>query len=190
MTTQLSDYLKELITKARIVSFTNWQDSYPPEIIQHFQAADDHGRYLSDDDLQQIKASSPDTEPLINTAKFLRDNASDIVSEARETVLAQYPDITKPGGSLYPAPRAEACWRDFWHFLRCITYGIAGSSTEFTSAEGLHYMNLLYKEMQVPIPAMVSGLEQIKAASLKRLSEPETIADYFDHLINKLKQFS
>ncbi|NEO49968.1 MAG: phycobilisome protein [Moorea sp. SIO4A3] len=190
MTTQLSDYIKELITKARIVSFANWQDSYPPEIIQHFQAADDNGRYLTDDDLHQIKACSPDTEPLINTAKFLRDNASDIVSEARETVLAQYPDITKPGGGLYPAPRAEACWRDFWHFLRCITYGIAGSSTQFTSAEGLHYMNLLYKELQVPIAAMVLGLEGIKAASLKRLSEPDTIAPYFEHLINQLKKFS
>lgn len=69
---------------------------------------------------------------------------ADIVSEAREQVLAEYPNISGTGGELYPPVRAEACWRDFWHFLGCITYGIAGNTAEFTSDEGLHNMNLLY----------------------------------------------
>ncbi|NET59945.1 MAG: phycobilisome protein [Symploca sp. SIO2E6] len=169
MTTQLSEQVLELIAKARIISLASWQDSYPSEVIRLFQTADEERRYLSDGDLEQIQAASPQTEGLINIARLLRDRASEIIDEARIQVLAQFPDITQPGGDLYPAKRAENCWRDFWHFLRCITYGIAGSNSQFTSSEGLHYMNLLYQELQVPLEAMVVGLEGIKAASLKRV---------------------
>ncbi|NEO33634.1 MAG: phycobilisome protein [Symploca sp. SIO3C6] len=192
MTTQLSERAKELIAKARIVSFANLQCSHTSEEILLFQSADDQARYLTDADLEQIHILSPEAERLTSTAQLLRDWAAEIVSEAREQVLAQYPDLTKPGGGLYPPTRAEACWRDFWHFLRCITYGIAGGSTQFTSSEGLGYLNLLYQELQVPLEAMVLGLESIKAASLKRFTagEQETLAPYFEHLIIQLKQFS
>jgi hypothetical protein len=192
MTSQLSDRVKELIAKSRIVSFSNWDRSYSQEVIQLFQKADDEGRYLTDEDLEQISVVSPETASLVNVARFLRDRVEEIVVEAREQVLLAYPNITQPGGSLYPPERAEACWRDFWHFLRCITYGIASGSTEFTSSEGLHYMNLLYQELQVPLDAMVLGLESLKSASLRRLpeTEQEMLAPYFDHLINQLRTFS
>lgn len=189
--TQLSETVKELIAKARIVSFRNWTQTHPPAAIALFQTADDSGRYLSDGDFEQIETLAPDAVDLIPVAKLLRDRAVEIVDEARGQVLQKFPKITQPGGGLYPPQRAEACWRDFWHFLRCITYGIAGQHSEYTSAEGLHYMNLLYRELQVPLDAMVFGLESIKAASLKRV-EPErqqAIAPYFDHLIAQLRQF-
>ena len=189
MNLQLSEKAKELIPKARIVSCAAWESSHSPAEIQLFQAADDGGRYLTDEELQQMHSSEAAS---VTTAKFLRDNAADIVSEAREQVLAEYPNIAEPGGDLYPPARAEACWRDFWHFLRCITYGIAGNCAEFTSDEGLRYMNLLYQELGVPLPAMVLGLEGIKAASLKRCESGDRakLAPYFDHLIKKLSQFS
>ena len=189
MTFQLSEKAKELIPKARIVSLKAWKSSHSPAEIQLFQAADDAGRYLADEDLQQLHSSEPKS---VTTAKFLRDSAADIVSEARAQVLATYPNISEPGGELYPPARAEACWRDFWHFLRCITYGIAGNCPDFTSDEGLHYMNLLYQELGVPLPAMVLGLSGIKAASLKRcdLGDAAKLAPYFDHLIEKLSRLS
>ncbi|HIK03522.1 MAG TPA: phycobilisome protein [Trichormus sp. M33_DOE_039] len=188
---QLSDKVRELIQKSRIVSFATWDNTHPPEAIQRFQAADDEGRYLTDEDLQQIQQLAPSTTALIAVTQNLRDRVTEIVDEARTDVLAKFPDITQPGGGLYPPARADACWRDFWHFLRCITYGIAGQHTDYTSTEGLHYMQLLYKELQVPLDAMVVGLEGIKAASLKRvkLEQQATLAPYFDHLIEQLKQF-
>jgi Phycobilisome protein len=191
MKTQLNENVKQLIAKSRIVSFAAWEDTYPQEAIQLFQTADNEGRYLTDEDLHQLSTLLPHTLAMIELAKFLRDRATEIVAEAREQVLAAYPDITRPGGSLYPPERAGSCWRDFWHFLRCITYGIAGSNTEYTSPEGLHNMQLLYRELAVPLDAMVLGLETIKISSLKRIHqlEPENIAPYFDHLIAQLKQF-
>jgi hypothetical protein len=188
---QLSDQVKELIEKARIVSFATWRDAYEDEAIQRFQRADDESRYLTDDDLQYLTAILPDASGL-ESVRVLRDRVQEIVDEARAEVLAAFPGLTEPGGDLYPAVRAEACWRDFWHFLRCITYGVAGQRTDYTSVEGLHYMQLLYQELRVPLAAMVMGLEGIKTASLQRIdpAQRESFAPYFDHLTEQMKQFA
>jgi hypothetical protein len=176
----LSPVVQELIVKARIVSFGGWD--YPPDRIARFQAADDERQYLSDADLVGLDGQIP---------ALLRDQAADIVDEARAEVLRRFPEILAPGGGLYPAVRAEACWRDFWHFLRCVSYGIAGQQIDYLSAPGLAAMQQLYVELQVPLPAMVVGMEALKAVSLRRLeaSQAEPIGAYFDPLIGALKEF-
>ncbi|NER78746.1 MAG: phycobilisome protein [Leptolyngbya sp. SIO1D8] len=189
-TGSLSEKVRDLIRKARIVSFETWHETYPTEIIQYFQAADDQRRYLTDEDLQHIVRLAPATADSIVVVQYLRDHVSPIVEEARSGVLETFPGITEPGGSLYPPERADACWRDFWHFLRCIVYGIAGQRTDYTSADGLHYMQLLYQELKVPLDAMLVGLEGVKQASLSRLKlQSPDLAPYFDHLIIQLQQF-
>jgi hypothetical protein len=188
---QLSAEIIALIQKARIVSFATWLDSHPAAVIQIFQKADDDRLYLTDAELQQITALVPDRSQFTAVVALLRDSVVDIVNEARAGVLAAFPNIMEPGGGLHPVERADACWRDFWHFLRCMTYGIAGQRTDYMSTEGLQYMNLLYEELHVPLDAMVVGLEGIKTASLKRLASDQQalVATYFDQLIDRLKQF-
>jgi hypothetical protein len=188
----LSEKIQELIPKARIVSFKSWQDTHPVAAIQRFQKADDERRYLTDEDLQLIQDLAPKASVLIPIAQLLHEKVNDIVDEARKEVLEAFPTITEPGGGLFPQERAVACWRDFWHFLRCITYGIAGGHINYTSLEGLFYMKLLYQELHVPLSAMIVGLEGIKRASLRRVDpEQAVILDpYFDHLTHHLNQFS
>jgi hypothetical protein len=187
----LSPAVLELISQARIVSFATWQDSYTSEILQIFQAADDQRLYLTDADLQQIANSHPQQTAPIAVVTMLREQVVEIVNEARSGVLKAFPQILEPGGGLYPADRADACWRDFWQFLRCITYGIAGQRVDYLSADGLHYMNLLYQELQVPLDAMVVGLQGIKSAALRRMDEEQQqlLEVYFDRLIQELSQF-
>ncbi|MEM7553209.1 MAG: phycobilisome protein [Cyanobacteria bacterium P01_A01_bin.84] len=198
--TQLPQHIKELITKARIVSFAEWNATHPEAAIQLFQTADNQGRYLTDEDLQKIQELAPQSSDFFDLVQLLGSDASkhdvgnpvtDIVNEARKELLAKHPDITQPGGGLYPPERASACWRDFWHFLRCISYGIAGKHIQYTSAEGLHYMKLLYQELQVPLDAMIVGLEGVKDATLKRVEveKRQSLTPYFDHLILKLSEF-
>ena len=190
-TSQLSEKVRELIQKARIVSFAAWCDTHPIQGVGRFQLADDERRFLTDEDLHFIRQVAPSTTALLAVAQQLRDLVNDIVSEAKLEILQTFPNITQPGGGLYPPDRSEACWRDLCNFLRCITYGIAGQHTDYTSAEGMHYLRLLYQEMQVPLDAMLVGLEGIKAASLKQL-EPQQqpiVAPYFDHLIEQLSAF-
>ncbi len=201
---ELSDRAKQLIPQARIVSFMGWS-MLTHEGIAHIQAADDTRQYLTDEDLAAIafkpstQPSEPSSEPspaspdidTIAIVKQLRSQAADIVDEARADVLKAFPGILEPGGDLYPTLRGDACWRDFWHFLRCITYGIAGQNRHYTSPPGLEAMKQLYQELQVPLPAMVVGLKGIKQASLKRLPADthQTLAPYFDHLIDKMMLF-
>ena len=191
MSSQLSERAKQLIPKARIVSFNRWKSSHSDEVLQIFQQADDQGRYLTDEDLNNIKTLNTEQSSAVEKARFLRDNADLIVNYAREQVLATYPQITELGGGLYPPERAEACWRDFWHFLRCITYGIAGNSSQFTSLEGLQNMDLLYQELQVPLDAKICGLENLKIYSLQQFKpeQQQELTPYFDHLISHLKDF-
>ncbi len=186
----LSDQVKELIAKSRIVSF-DWQN-YPPEVIDIFQQADNAGRYLTDEDITKIKAIAPSLSEGLAQGKLLRDHVVEIVSEARGVVLAANPGITEPGGGLYPTTRAEACWRDFWHFLRCISYGISGQRVDYTSDHGLGYMEQLYQELQVPLEAMILGLEQLKVFSLKRFepAQQNQLEPYFERLIKSMRQFS
>ena len=188
----LSDKVKELIKKSQIVSFKTWQEKYSEQVIDIFQKADDEGRYLSDRDIQQLNKLTPELEESLAQAKLLRDNAPDLVGKAREEVIAAFPNITEPGGGLYPPIRAEACWRDFWHFLRCISYGIAGVSIDYTSQKGISFMEQLYQELQVPLDAMVLGLENLKFYSLQEFAAEKRsdLEPYFEQLINQLKQFS
>ena len=186
----LSDKVKELIKKSRIVSFEDWQ--CPKEAIAIFQQADDEGQYLTDEEIAKLKTIVPNLSDGLERAKVLRDNVSEIVSKSRGVVLDANPAILEPGGGLYPPMRAEACWRDFWHFLRCISYGISGQSVNYTSGRGLGYMEQLYRELEVPLDAMVLGLEQLKVFSLKKFKPEEqaSLEPYFDRLIESMRNFS
>lgn len=193
----LSDRAQQLIPQARIVGFSEWTEM-DAEAIARFQAADDEKRYLTDEDLAAIAQISSANDAFNSAnidatavAKQLRDQAAAIVDEARAGVLQTFPDILDAGGGLYPPLRAEACWRDFWHFLRCITYGIAGQHDHYTSTSGLVAMEQLYEELEVPLPAMVEGLKGIKKAGLSRFSSEArpVLAPYFDHLIARLSAF-
>ena len=62
---QLSDRAKELIPKARIVSFDQWEAYLSAAIAQRFQDADDASRYLSDEDFVALQPlAEPSAEPL------------------------------------------------------------------------------------------------------------------------------
>jgi hypothetical protein len=188
---EFSDAIKDLIQKARIVSFDSWQGTHPQAAILRFQSADDERRYLTDEDIAEIQDLAPKTTGLMPEMVVLRDRVAEIVDEARTQVLEKYPELTQPGGGLYPAARAEACWRDFWHFLRCISYGIAGNHPDYLSQIGLHHMEQLYQELRVPLHAMLLGLEGIKTASLKHIGPEQhaTLTPYFDHLILHMQHF-
>lgn len=187
----LTEAVKELMIKARIMGFESWQGT-PATAIALFQAADDQSRYLTDAELAELAQLVPAVAGRVPVVQLLRDRAAEIVDAARAMVLEQFPQILAPGGGLYPAERADACWRDFWQFLRCISYGIAAGPVQYTSDAGLAYMQQLYQALDVPLDAMVVGLEGVKTASLTRIAtmpHPPDVAPYFDHLIDRLKRF-
>jgi len=187
----LSPSVQELIRKAQIVSFQSWVGSVQPEVIQVFEQANQERQYLTDEQFERLAGLGEEKGEWCAIARGLRDRSSEIVDRSRSQVLEQFPQITQPGGALYPEKRAENCWRDFWHFLRCVHYGVAGKLPQYTSAEGLHYMDLLYQELEVPLEAMVVGLEAMKQISIEMCggNKKTELLPYFDHLIDRLKGF-
>jgi hypothetical protein len=190
MLMMLDDSVRMLIQKARIVGFEGWDAQFSAATIAQFQAADDAGRFLSDEDMAEIVRLEGELEGL-TLARLLRDEASLAVDEARADVLAAFPDITLPGGGLFPQERAIACWRDFWHFLRCVSYGVAADRSDFMSPVGLDFMRQLYEVLQVPLDAMVLGVDGLKGAALRRvpIDAQEIVALCFDGLRAQLKAF-
>jgi hypothetical protein len=191
----LSPEIQALIVKARIMDFEPWQSTHPQAAIARFQMADDQRRYLTDAELAELATLVPDRAALLPVVQLLRDRAADIVDTARSGVLEQFPAILAVGGGLYPPERADACWRDFWQFLRCVSYGIAAGQTQYTSPTGLAAMQQLYVALAVPLAAMIVGLEGLKIASLAQVADQlgtpaaADLAPYFDHLIDCLNQF-
>ncbi|MGD1904190.1 MAG: phycobilisome protein [Geitlerinemataceae cyanobacterium] len=186
----LSERAKTLIDKARIVSFEPWQADCPAAIVRRFQEADDRREYLSRADLAAIAERSSVSPRQTKAANTLRDEAATIVSGARKNMLAAYPDITQPGGALYPEMRAEACWRDLWNFLRCISYGVAGDRRDYISAVGLEYLGQLYEELHVPLDAMTCGIANLKTCALP-LFDADTqaaIGTYFDYIAESMQR--
>lgn len=185
-----TDRLQDLIARARIVSFDRWT-THPAAAIAIFQAAEQARVYLTDAEYQQLAVLSPQTASLTPISQLLRDRVVEIIAEARTDLYDRFPGIAEPGGDLYPVERADACWRDFWHYLRVISYGIAGGCTEYTSPTGLASMQMLYRELQVPIAAMSAGLTGLKTASLRRIepNQQAIVSPYFDHLIERLQAF-
>ena len=153
--------------------------------------ADREGRFLEPDDLRPLAPFRRDPA-LVKTLEILRDQAEDIVNAARSDLLTQFPGLTKPGGGLYPEGRAIACWRDLWHFLRCITYGIAIGHSRYTNAHSLGRLRQLYAKLEVPLEPMVFALVHLKRHSLARLSPQQAAqqAPFFDHLIDQLRAFA
>ena len=186
----LTEKVKELIQKSRIVSFDKWQN-YSPKAVDIFRQADEERRYLTDDDISKLESIMPELSTNLEQGKLLRDNVATIVSQAREVVIRANPLLIEPGGGLYPPVRAEACWRDFWHFLRCITYGIGGQNLNYISDRGLDYMEQLYRELEVPLEAMILGLEQLKFFSLAEFDTAQRceLEPYFDRLIESMRRF-
>ena len=116
-----------------------------------------------------------------------------LINEAKEALIRKIPDITKPGGSLYPKERAEACWRDCFHLARISIYGTAAGNTNITDKQGLQAVQELYKILKVPIDALTLCLKELQENCKEIYSDCNEDADLklldgcFNHLVEKME---
>jgi hypothetical protein len=122
--------------------------------------ADAAKRPLSPDELKIVCKYCGTSE---HAVRELMAQSSQLVDEARRRLLNQHPHLVLPGGQLYPEQRAEACWRDCQQFLRVITYGVACDCAEITDKDGMNPLLALYKLVDVPVPALLYALTQMRA---------------------------
>jgi hypothetical protein len=116
-----------------------------------------------------------------------------LINKAKEALIRKIPDITKPGGSLYPKERAEACWRDCFHLARISIYGTAAGNTNITDKHGLQAVQELYKILEVPIDALTLCLKELQKNCKEIYSDSNESADLelldgcFNHLVEKME---
>ncbi len=184
--------LQQMIAKARILGLV-FDTTLPIHIRSIIRSADDEGRPLSEKELQTIcQISSIDPEPLL----AIQEKASALVSAVKQKMLFEDPELVKPGGALYPENRAEACWRDCWHFLRIAIYAAAADRTAFTHPPGVVGLAELYRELAVPIDSMALALSYLRQEAVALYSSIDGGQDAWrlegsiGHLEAMMNQFS
>jgi len=161
----MEERLRQLAAKARILGLMHDQ-SLPPTIRAIIQQADGEARPLTDDELGAIcSISKVNAENL----QRLQSKTPQIVTSAKSQLLREDPGLVLAGGALYPGARAEACWRDCWHFLRVTIYAVAAGRPMFTHPPGVRGLRDLYQELGVPVSSMALAVGFLKT---------EAISDY------------
>ena len=179
--------VQRLIKQARVVGLAQ-NPELPGEVRHCFASADQQRRGLHNDEILQICSFSGVDPGLPRT---LQDRAEVLVTEARRHLLAQQPQLTAPGGALHPEERAEACWRDCWHFLRVLIYAIASGRSAFTDPEGMAALRKLYALKGVPTHGMTIALEELHHLTRMETQNPDQqqqISACFQHLMRTLNE--
>ena len=184
MNSAFTQQIRELALQSKVCGLS--QDlSLPENLRDLIDNADQNKRLLNDNEIRLCcNWSGLATAPLI----ALQSQVSELVDQARADLLKEQPELVQPGGKLFPADRAEACWRDCFHFLRVSIYGAALRRTEITDPNGMHSLAELYALLEVPVPALLLALDRLRQHSVAAYSllgaesNAKTLNDALTHL--------
>lgn len=115
----------------------------------------------------------------------LKNNADALIKSARVAIEESYPGISHPGGALYPAVRAEACWRDLACFLA--TSAAVETCGGKVRPAGIAALRALYDELSVPIDALDTGLREL-ARCVRNTADANMTADQLELIAEQLVQ--
>ena len=184
-----ADQLRALAQRAKVCGLDE-DPTIPIELRQVIATANRDQRLLTAEELQRCcQWSGVDYAPLFS----LQDLVPELVNQSRSALLSDEPDLVKPGGKLHPQERADACWRDCFHFLRVSLYGMALKRTEITDREGMVALAELYSLLDVPVPALLRALAHLRQHSMQAYadicsaSQAKALGGTVDHISNTIR---
>ena len=186
MSSQKPD-VKTLIQNAQVQGLST-NRALPQTTRTIISKADQARRLLTHEELKGICQASGVDGGL--PGNLLR-RADQLVNQARAHLLEAQPQLVEPGGPLFPAERAEACWRDCWNFLRVIIYAVACNQSFFTNPQGMAALRELYRQMNVPTEGRNIALYQLTELAMEGISknsDQQLIRDCFQHLSDQLNK--
>ena len=173
MSGSTSDTIRQLAAKAQVLGLPQ-QPNFRESCRQLLQHADEERRLLSSSDIQHLcQESGVIAAPL----EQLQGQAHQLVDQARHDLLEAQPHLVKPGGALYPEHRAEACWRDCFHFLRVCCYAVAVAQPKFTNPQGMAALGELYAALGVPVDGLLLALARLQELGAQSYSESAPSSD-------------
>ena len=162
-----SPKIKELIKVANVFALPK-HSKLPEKNTKILASADKAKRLLS---LEELNILCENSHCNAKKLEELQHRLPSLINEAKAVLLRKQPEITEKGGSLYPKERAEACWRDCFHFARISIYGTAVGETNITDKEGLKAVHELYSILEVPVDALGICLKELQLKCIEIYSE-------------------
>ena len=185
MSAPSSDTIRQLAAKAQVLGLPQ-QPNISESCRQLLQQADQERRLLSSSEIQSLcQHSGVMSTPL----EQLQGQAHQLVDQARHDLLEAQPHLVKPGGALYPENRAEACWRDCFHFLRDCCYAVAVAEPKFTNPQGMAALGELYAALGVPVDGLLLALARLQELAFQSYREvaPSSDAELLDEAFCELR---
>ena len=186
MSAPSSDTIRQLAAKAQVLGLPQ-QPTLSQSSRQLLQQADQERRLLSSSEIQSLcQQSGVMAEPL----EQLQGQAQPLVDQARHDLLEAQPHLVKTGGALYPEHRAEACWRDCFHFLRVCCYAVAVAQPKFTNPQGMAALGELYAALGVPVDGLLlalARLQELATKSYRDSSAPSSDVELLDAAFCELR---
>ena len=186
MSAPSSDTIRQLAAKAQVLGLPQ-QPNLSQSSRQLLQHADQERRLLSSSEIQSLcQLSGVMAAPL----EQLQGQAQPLVDQARHDLLEAQPHLVKPGGALYPEHRAEACWRDCFHFLRVCCYAVAVAEPKFTNPQGMKALGELYAALGVPVDGLLlalARLQELATKSYRDSSAPSSDVELLDEAFCELR---
>lgn len=167
------DLLAPLLKRARVCGLSQ-NSSLAAPVRELVAAADGAKRPFTASELALVCATCGSSKRFVQE---LMDQADALVDAARACLLRHEPQLVRPGGQLYPAHRAVACWRDCAQFLRVIVYAVACGCPAVSDGEGVQALLALYALMDVPLPALRFALASLRQQALAAMAGAGCPAD-------------
>ena len=183
-----SPKIKELIKVANVFALPK-HSKLPERCTKILESANKSKRLLS---LEELNILCENSHCNAKKLEELQHRLPSLINEAKAVLLRKQPEITEKGGSLYPKERAEACWRDCFHFARISIYGTAVGETDITDKEGLKAVHELYSILEVPVDALGICLKELQLKCIEIYSERHEKEEInllngcFNHLAEKM----
>ena len=184
-----ADQIRALAQRAKVCGLDE-DPTIPINLRQVIATANRDQRLLTAEELQHCcQWSGVDCAPLVS----LQDLVPELVNQSRSALISDEPDLIKPGGKLHPQERADACWRDCFHFLRVSLYGVALKRTEITDRKGMVALAELYSLLDVPVPALLRALAHLRQHSMQAYADlcsagqAKALGETVNHISNTIR---
>jgi phycocyanin beta chain len=137
--------------------------------------ADTRGEYLSDSQIDALKALVADGSKRMDVVNRITANASAIVANAGRALFDEQPQLIAPGGNAYTSRRMAACLRDMEIILRYVTYAIFSGDSSALDDRCLNGLRETYSALGVPGASVAAGVGKMKDAAISIANDPNGI---------------
>ena len=137
--------------------------------------ADTRGDYVSDAQLDALRAMVSDGTKRMDAVNRITSNSSAIVANAARALFAEQPQLIAPGGNAYTNRRMAACLRDMEIILRYVTYAAFAGDASVLDDRCLNGLRETYLALGVPGGSVAAGVNKMKEAALAIANDPNGV---------------